>query len=94
MAFGVANRKVLKMEIKVFGLGHVKSKLTDENIRQVLFEERIHANVEKVTGWRKIGTYGIYLTPSVSVDGTIKCVGRIPNKEEIRDWINGAKREK
>ena len=75
------------MEIKVLGLGHVKSNLTEETIRKVLLEESIHAQVEKVTGYKKIASYGIFLTPSVLIDGEVKCVGRIPNTEEIRAWI-------
>lgn len=75
------------MEIKVLGLGHVKSILTEETIRKVLLEESLHASVEKVFGGKKIASYGIFLTPSVVIDGEVKCVGRIPNPEEIRAWI-------
>jgi hypothetical protein len=75
------------MEIKVLGLGHVKSILTEETIRKVLVEESINAQIKKVTGCKKIASYGIFLTPSVVIDGEVKCVGRIPNPEEIRAWI-------
>ena len=76
------------MEIKVLGLGHVKSCITEEAIRQILLEESLHASVEKVTGSKKIASYGIYLTPSLMIDGKVKCVGRIPSPEEIRAWIS------
>lgn len=75
------------MEIKVLGRGCTKCNLTEELIRQVLLEERIDAQVEKVTGYKKIASYGIFLTPSVLIDGEVKCVGRIPKKEEIKAWI-------
>jgi small redox-active disulfide protein 2 len=75
------------MEIKVLGRGCAKCNLTEELIRQVLVEEHIEAQVEKVTGYKKIAAYGIFLTPSVMVDGKVKCVGRIPRKEEIIAWI-------
>ena len=75
------------MEIKVLGLGHVKSSITEETIRQILLEESLHASVEKVTGCKKIASYGIFLTPSVVIDGEVKCVGRIPSTDEIRAWI-------
>ena len=75
------------MEIKVLGRGCAKCNLTEELIRQVLVEEHIDAQVEKVTGYKKIAAYGIFLTPSVMVDGKVKCVGRIPRKEEIIAWI-------
>ena len=75
------------MDIKVLGLGHVKSSITEETIRLILIEESLQASVEKVTGSKKIASYGIFLTPSVVIDGEVKCVGRIPSIEEIRAWI-------
>jgi small redox-active disulfide protein 2 len=75
------------VEIKVLGRGCAKCNLTEELVRQVLREERIDAHVEKVTGVKHIAAYGVFLTPSVMVDGEVKCVGRIPRKEEIRAWI-------
>lgn len=75
------------MEIKVLGLGHVKSILTEETIRKVLTEESINVQIEIVTGCKKIASYGIFLTPSVLINGEVKCVGRIPSPEEIRTWI-------
>ena len=75
------------MEIKVLGLGHVRSILTEESFRKILLEESINAQIEIVTGCKKIASYGIFLTPSVLINGEVKCVGRIPNPEEIRAWI-------
>lgn len=75
------------MEIKVLGRGCAKCGLTEELVRQVLREERIDAHVEKVTGYKEIAEYGVFLTPSVMIDGKLKCVGRIPGKEEIIAWV-------
>ena len=74
------------MDIKVLGRGCAKCNLTEEIIRQVLREERIDAQVEKVTGFKKIAAYGVFLTPSVLIDGEVKCIGRIPTKEEVKSW--------
>jgi small redox-active disulfide protein 2 len=74
------------MDIKVLGRGCAKCNLTEEIIRQVIIEERIDAHVEKVTGFKKIAAYGVFLTPSVLIDGEVKCVGRIPTKEEVKSW--------
>ena len=76
------------MDIKALGRGCAKCNLTEEIIRQVIFEKRIDAQVEKVTGYKKIAVYGISLTPSVMIDGQVKCVGRIPSKEEIKSWTS------
>jgi small redox-active disulfide protein 2 len=76
------------MEIKVLGLGHVKSVLTEETIRKIVSEQGINAQIVKVMGSKNIALYGIFLTPSVLIDGAVKCVGRIPSPEEIRAWIS------
>jgi small redox-active disulfide protein 2 len=75
------------MEIKVLGRGCAKCGLTEELVRQVLREERIDAHVEKVTGCKENAECGVFLTPSVMIDGEVKCVGRIPRKEEIIAWV-------
>ncbi|MBW1682709.1 MAG: thioredoxin family protein, partial [Deltaproteobacteria bacterium] len=32
---------------------------------------------------------GVFGTPAVVVDGQIKCVGKVPTKEEVKEWISG-----
>ena len=81
------------MEIKVFGLGHVKSILSEEIIRNVLVEEGINAQLETVTGCKEIASYGIFLTPSVLINGEVKCIGRIPTKEEVKGWISKSRKK-
>ena len=76
------------MEIKVLGRGCAKCNLTEEIIRQVLLEERIDAQVEKVTGCKQIAAFGVFLTPAIMIDGEVKWVGRIPTKKEIRTWTS------
>ncbi|MDZ7580580.1 MAG: thioredoxin family protein [Deltaproteobacteria bacterium] len=76
------------MNIRVLGRGCTKCNLTEEIVRQVLLEECIDAQVEKVTGAKQIAQYGVFLTPAVMIDGEVKCVGRIPKKEEIKAWIS------
>jgi protein-disulfide isomerase len=40
-----------------------------------------------VTNILEIAKYGVFGTPAVVVDGQVKSVGKIPNKEEIKTWI-------
>lgn len=75
------------MEIKVLGPGCAKCKQTEEIVKQVVAEEGVAANIEKVTDVMKIAGYGVFGTPAVIVDGEVKCVGKIPKKEDIKTWI-------
>lgn len=75
------------MEIKILGPGCPKCKQTEEIVKQAVAEEGIAANIEKVTDVMKIAGYGVFGTPAVIVDGEVKCVGKIPKKEDIKTWI-------
>ena len=75
------------MDIKVLGPGCAKCKQTEEIVRQVVAEEGIDANIEKVTDVMKIAGYGVFGTPAVIIDGEVKSVGKIPKKEDIKAWI-------
>ncbi len=45
------------------------------------------ADVEKVTNVMEIAGYGVFGTPAVVVDGEVKSVGKIPNKQDVLGWI-------
>lgn len=75
------------MEIKVLGPGCPKCNQTEKVVMDALAEAGLAANVEKVTDLLKIAGYGVLGTPAVVVDGEVKSVGKIPNKEEVKAWI-------
>ena len=75
------------MEIKVLGPGCAKCKKTEELVMQVISEAKIEASVEKVSDLMQIAGYGVFGTPAVVVNGEVKCVGKIPTKQEILNWI-------
>jgi len=75
------------MEIKVLGPGCAKCKKTEELVMQVISEAKIAASVEKVSDLMQIAGYGVFGTPAVVVNGEVKCVGKIPTKQEILNWI-------
>ncbi|MBF0112628.1 MAG: TM0996/MTH895 family glutaredoxin-like protein [Desulfamplus sp.] len=75
------------MEIKVLGPGCPKCKKTEELVMQVVSEAQIAASVEKVSDLMQIAGYGVFGTPAVVVNGEVKCVGKIPTKQEILSWI-------
>ena len=75
------------MNIKILGSGCPRCKQTETNVREVLIEKGIEATIEKVTGTLEIARYGVFGTPAVIVDDEVKCVGKIPEKEEIGAWF-------
>ncbi len=75
------------MEIKVLGPGCPKCELTEKNVKEAVAEEGVDASVVKVKDVIEIAKHGVFGTPAVVVDGQVKCVGKVPTKDEIKKWI-------
>lgn len=78
------------MIIKVLGPGCAKCKEAEILVNAVVAEKKTPATVEKVTDLQEMMRLGVMSTPAVVVDGVVKCTGRIPTKEEVAAWIDGA----
>jgi len=75
------------MDIKVLGPGCAKCQQTEKIVKEAVTEAGVTATVEKVTDLMKIAGYGVFGTPAVVVDGEVKCVGKIPTKEDVKGWL-------
>ncbi|NPV58395.1 MAG: thioredoxin family protein [Actinobacteria bacterium] len=75
------------MEIKVLGTGCKKCKATKEAIREVVEELGLDAQVDEVTEMSEIMKYNVLTTPGVVVDGKVVSKGKVPDKKEIRSWL-------
>ena len=75
------------MEIKVLGPGCAKCKKTEQLVQEVIKETGVDAVVEKVSDLMQIASYGVFGTPSVIVDGEVKCAGKVPKKDDIKKWL-------
>ncbi|MBL7216137.1 MAG: TM0996/MTH895 family glutaredoxin-like protein [Desulfobacteraceae bacterium] len=75
------------MEIKVLGPGCPKCETTEKLVKEAVAEAGVDAKVEKVTDIIEIAKHGVFMTPSVVIDGEVKCVGKVPKKEEIKAWV-------
>ena len=75
------------MEIKVLGPGCAKCKKAEQLVQEVIKETGVDASVEKVTDMMQIASYGVFGTPSVIVDGEVKCTGKVPKKDDIKAWV-------
>lgn len=75
------------MEIKILGPGCAKCQQVEKLVKDTVSAAGIEVSVEKVSDIKKIASYGVFSTPAVVVDGTVKSVGRIPKKEDILSWL-------
>ena len=77
------------MEIKVLGPGCASCNKLEQELIAVMAEMGMAAHIEKVTDTLEIAGYGVFGTPAVVMDGEVKSVGKIPNKDEIKSWLAG-----
>jgi len=75
------------MEIKILGTGCAKCKNLDRKVRELVDTHNIEANVLYVTDLNEMIDAGIMMTPGLVVDGVIKSVGKIPNDEQLLEWM-------
>jgi len=75
------------MEIKILGPGCPKCQQTEKIVKEAVAESGVPAQVEKITNIMDIAKYGVFGTPAVVVDGEVKSVGKIPAKEDVKNWI-------
>ena len=76
------------INIKVLGPGCQKCDQTAKLIEDVVAETGVAAHIEKVTNALEIAGYGVFGTPAVVVDGEVKSVGKIPQKQDVIGWLN------
>jgi small redox-active disulfide protein 2 len=81
-------RRYSKMEIKVLGTGCPKCQALEKNTKDAVAELGLDARIGHVTDVNEIADYGVFMTPGLVVDGEVKLVGKVANKEEIKKLLN------
>lgn len=74
-------------KIEIFGTGCSKCKFVEKRIQETVEELGIEAEIVKVTDISEIIKRGVLTTPAVAVDGVLKSVGKLPSRDEIRNWL-------
>ncbi|QRN83311.1 TM0996/MTH895 family glutaredoxin-like protein [Chloroflexota bacterium] len=79
------------MIIKVLGGGCPKCKRVEAETRAVAEEMGLEPELIKVKDMAEIMAYDVMSTPALVIDEKVMCFGRIPEKSEIREWLDAAK---
>ncbi len=75
------------MEIKILGGGCAKCARLEAITREVVNDLGIEAKFTKVKSMPEIMAYDITSTPALVVDEQVLCYGRIPDRVEIKTWL-------
>ncbi len=78
------------MNIKILGTGCSKCIALEKKVREIVEDNSINAEIEKVTDLQKIMSYGILMTPGLIINEKVKSFGSIPKESQILDWLKEA----
>jgi len=84
-------KEVRSMKIEILGAGCQKCHALEELARALIGELTLAAEVEHVSDIKRIMGYGVLSTPALVIDGAVKCAGRVPGREELKRWLEGAR---
>jgi small redox-active disulfide protein 2 len=76
------------MEIKVCGPGCASCEKTQKLVEAAVAAKGVDATVIKIKDFQEIAKMGVFSTPAVVMDGTVKCTGRVPKQSEVEGWLS------
>ncbi len=75
------------MEIKVLEVGCQACRLMLERTKQAVKELGVKDEVIDVNDISEMMKYGVRSMPALVIDGMVKCEGRVPKLEEIKNIL-------
>lgn len=78
------------INIKVVGPGCANCQKLEALCKEVVAENHIDANIEKVTDVKQFADFGILPTPGLIINGKIVASGKIPPKSTLAHWLRRA----
>jgi small redox-active disulfide protein 2 len=81
------NNNQSNMEIKVLGTGCAKCKSLEKLTREIVAENNIDADIQKVEDIYKIMQFGVMSTPALVVNQKVVLSGRLPSAVELKEII-------
>ncbi len=78
------------LRIAVLGPGCSQCDRLEMDVRDVLSEMNLPGELLHVTDIREISQYGVMGIPALVVNDKVVCVGNVPHKNKIREWLGKA----
>ncbi|MCB0283574.1 MAG: thioredoxin family protein [Calditrichaeota bacterium] len=75
------------LNIKVVGSGCPTCKKLEALCREIVDENNIVAEIEKITDINKFADYGIMMTPGLLLNNKVVSSGKLPVKSTLEHWI-------
>ena len=75
------------VRIQVLGPGCFNCDKMEKDVREVLAELKIAGDLSHVTDPAEIAKYGLMSAPALVINGRIVCVGTVPDRNRIKQWL-------
>ncbi len=75
------------MLIKILGSGCTNCAALEHVTRDALIQLELDAQIEKVTDYPTIASYGVMSTPALVVDEHVLLAGRVPTPGQVRELL-------
>ncbi|MGD9034459.1 MAG: thioredoxin family protein [Desulfobacteraceae bacterium] len=79
------------MKIEVLGTGCTTCNTAEAIVKEAVAKSGVEVQVIKVSDRTEIAKAGVLMTPAVIVDGQVKLVGKVPQIEDVLNWIREMK---
>ena len=75
------------LNIAVLGMSCARCSQLEDDVRDLLSEMKIAANLHHITDLKEIAHYGLLGSPALVINNKVFSVGEVPPKSKIRQWI-------
>jgi small redox-active disulfide protein 2 len=83
----VAEESSPSLNIAVLGIGCARCNQLENDVRGLLSEMKIAANLTHITDFKEIARYGVLGSPALLINNKVVSTGEVPPKSKIRQWI-------
>ena len=78
------------LKIKVVGTGCPTCQKLEQMCREVITENNIEAEIEKITDINTFADLGIFMTPGLLLNDQLVSSGKLPTKSTLEQWVKKA----
>ena len=75
------------LKIKILGVGCSRCRKLESIVRELVTQNNIDADIEKVSDIQEMMKYGIMSTPGLVINEKLKSSGIIPKNDQILNWM-------
>lgn len=75
------------LRIAVLGAGCARCGQLENDVRELLSEMKIAADLQHITDAKQIAAYGVMGAPALVINNKVVSVGEVPPKSKIRQWL-------